>query len=84
LNEAPRGMRAMPNTPRSLWRWTQLSGLDLRVAIAGDQPLESKRARRVVAELRTRERPRRRHRTHAERTLRKIASATEPLQAIAA
>lgn len=61
--------------PRSLWRLTQIHVMDLRTAVAGDMSLQQKRRRSHVVARATRERPRRRHRRHADGTMLRMHDA---------
>jgi hypothetical protein len=62
-------------TPASAWRWTHVHHLDLVRAVSGDTALSVRHARVATTEQRLRDRPRKRHRTHASRT---IAAITNP------
>jgi hypothetical protein len=61
--------------PLSLWRLTQIRVIDLRTVVAGDMSLQQKRRRSHVVARATRERPRRRHRDHADETMLRMHDA---------
>ena len=55
--------------PANLWRWTQLHQLDLLRAISGDVSLAERHQKIEQTERRLRDRPRKRHASHAGRLI---------------